>query len=111
MAKMNIGGKFYNIPDGASVSVVNNTVLVDGKRIPSDDVTICDVVIEGDTGSVRSDGSVTVKGNVNGSVDTKGSANTGNVTGDINAGGSVHASDITGSVNAGGSVNANKIGG
>ena len=108
--KMRINGKVYNIPAGANISVVNNVVLVDGKKIPSDDVQISDVIIEGDTGPVRADGSVTVNGNVTGNVDAGGSVKAGNVSGKVNAGGSVKAADITGSVNAGGSVKAERIG-
>ena len=107
---MNINGKTYNIPDGANVSVVNNVVLVDGKRIPTDDVKISDIVIEGNTGPVRSDGSVTVNGSVNGSVSAGGSVKCENIHGEVKTGGSVHATSIVGSVSAGGSVKANKIG-
>lgn len=110
MSKVQIGGKTYNIRDGANVSVINNRVIVDGQELPSDNVRIETVVIEGNTGPVRVDGSLTVQGSITGDVNVGGSCTVRDVTGDVKAGGSIHAQSVAGSAKAGGSVHAGKVG-
>jgi hypothetical protein len=110
MNKVQVGGKTYNVPDGARIDVVGNRILVDGKALPSEDVRFEEVRIMGNAGAVKSDVSVTVHGNVEGDVNCGGSFKGTVVNGSVEAGGSVKAECIDGSVSAGGSVKAGKIG-
>lgn len=100
---------------GNTVTVTNGVVYVDGEKVSEDDggetANILRVEITGNVGSVTSDKSVTVHGNVEGNVDARGSVNCDDVGGDVESGGSVNCDDVKGGVTAGGSVNADRIGG
>lgn len=97
-----INGKTYQ---GNSVSVVNNVVYVDGKRVDDKELpkTILQIDVQGTLGELKTDASVNC-GNVTGSVEAGGSVNCDSVGGNVNAGGSVNCDTVRGSVNAGGSV-------
>lgn len=102
--KVTLNGTTVEVPDGASVQVVNNRVLVDGREVLCVTGTRLDVVIhEGTVRELRADGSVQAQ-QVSGSVKAGGSVTCGNVGGDVKAGGSVKCGDVTGSIDAGGSV-------
>jgi hypothetical protein len=93
MARIVINGREFT---GSSVSIRNNTVIIDGKVQDDELGSVVEVrVIEGVIDRLETDASVTC----------------GEVRGGVSAGGSVHCSNITGSVNAGGSVKCDKIGG
>ena len=110
MGTIRVNGKTVHVPNGASISVRNGEISINGKKWEAgDDVRIGDVVIDGNVGEIRSEASVTVNGDVSGPVRAQGSVNANNISGDVTAGGSVNAHDISGKVSAGGSVNANKI--
>lgn len=119
MIKFN--GKVYS---GKNISIINNVVYVDGKRVDSDDTgktveihlmegaTIQKLVVEDAlgvtihgsvSGNVDAGGSVTC-GSVGGAVQAKGSVNSKSVGGDVKAGGSVMCGSVQGNVKAGGSV-------
>ena len=110
MNKIQIGGKTYTVRDGASISVINNRVMVDGQELPSDNVRIETVVVHGNTGALRVDGSLTVHGTVTGDVSVGASCTAKDISGEVKAGGSIHAQNIGGSAKAGGSVHAGKVG-
>jgi hypothetical protein len=93
MARIVINGREFT---GSSVSIRNNTVIIDGK-VQDDDLS---GVVE-----------IRVLDGVIDRLETDASVNCGEVRGGVSAGGSVHCSNITGSVNAGGSVKCDKIGG
>lgn len=114
-----INNKTYR---GNSVTVKNNVVYIDGKRVSDDDDDDNDLVpnssgilkveITGNVGSVKSDKSVNVRnGNVEGDVEARGSVNCDKVGGSVDAKGSVNCDGVKGNVTAGGSVNADNIGG
>ncbi len=103
MNKITINGKTYNVP-GGNISVQNNIVYVDGKKIEEGLSGIVEVKFTGDLASLRTDGSATVKGEVKGDVDAGGSVDCGNVGGSVDAGGSVSCRDVKGDIDAGGSV-------
>ena len=106
MGVMNINGRTYDVPNGASVSVVNGAVTIGGVAMDSYPKSAQVVVtVTGDVGSLDADGSVTVAGMVKGDVTAGGSLTVGgSVGGSVAAGGSVRCGDVRGSVSAGGSV-------
>lgn len=97
MNQIIINGKNYTFLDGANISIINDSLYIDGKKIDSNN-DIYDISI------------IVIKGNV-GNIDTDKSVNCGDVKGNINAGGSVNCDDINGDVTAGGSVNCDDVGG
>ena len=104
--KITINGVSIEVSQG-NITVRNGDVFVDGNRIHLKD-NIKDITIIGDTGDVDADGSVTVKGNVQGSIDAGGSIECGDVGGNVDAGGSVTAGSVEGDIDAGGSVRIHK---
>ena len=97
MNRIVINGKTYTFNDGANVSIINDSLYVDGKKIDSNQ-NIYDISV------------IKIEGNVN-NIETDKSVNCGDVKGNINAGGSVNCDDIEGDVTAGGSVNCDDVGG
>ena len=69
MGKVVVNGRVYNTPDGASVSVINNKVYVDGKLyedFSENKEKNIKITIEGDIQAVKVDcGDITVHGNAN----------------------------------------------
>lgn len=62
------------------------------------------IEFQGDLATLDCGGSVNVKGNVLGNVDSGGSVECGDVGGDVDAGGSVKCGKVNGDVDAGGSI-------
>ncbi len=94
MGVMFINNKRIEVPNGSSISVINNEVYVDGKLWVDKD-SMSDIAkenpqitikIEGDVGSLTSSGSVEVSGKVNGDISAKGSVTCGDVSGSVSAG-------------------------
>lgn len=104
MNRIFVNGKEI-VCNGKSVSVINGTVIVDGKVIDgNENNNNVEVVINGDVESVNCDGIVRIQGNAR-SVKCGGSCSVGGtVSGDVQTGGSVHCGNIGGSVFAGGSI-------
>ncbi|MEC2335199.1 hypothetical protein [Bacillus subtilis] len=105
-----INGKSYS---GRSVIINNDQVIVDGV-LQTDgfgDVKEIKVDAKGFAGILVIEGNATIKGNIDGQVQTRGSLSCKNIFGDVSAGGSINCEDIDGDANAGGSVNCNCIGG
>lgn len=103
-----INGKTYR--GGNNISIVNGKVTIDG--IPQDGEPLTGVVevkVEGNLTSLRTDASVTVKGDVLGDVDAGGSVQCGAVGGEVDAGGSINCGAVNGDVDAGGSVNCGDV--
>lgn len=96
-----VNGKTYNIPNGGSVSVIDNVVYCNGKiitdcnKLEAKEISI---VVQGDNNTVSSDlADITVNGNANNvstkSGDIKINGNTNEVStlsGDIEVMGSIH---------------------
>jgi len=101
MARIVINGREFT---GSSVSIRNNTVIIDGK-VQDDDISgVVEVrVIEGIIDRLETDASVNC-GDVKGGVSAGGSVHCGNVAGSVTAGGSVKCDKVGGNITAGGSV-------
>lgn len=120
MAKITVNGSTFEVPDGASVSINNGSIVVNGGNLTSysrngnvqidiqgnvgDLTTEGSVKVSGNSGAIKADGSVTVGGAVAGSVKADGSVTCKDVQGDLKAGGSVSCGNVGGSVKAGGSI-------
>lgn len=107
MGKVIVNGMEFDISDGASVSVINGEVLINGRAaVDIDKAARVTIEIRDSTvGVVRADrGDVTVTGDVMGSVQAGTGVTCGNVGGDVRAGTSVTCGAVAGSVKAGVSV-------
>ena len=102
MSSITIDGKTFS---GNSVSIVDGKVTIDGVVQDGTLEGVVELHITGTLGSLRTDGSVHMKGNVEGDVDAGGNVNCGDVKGDVDAGGNVNCGDVKGDVDAGGNVN------
>lgn len=102
-----INGKTYQ---GNNVVMNNGTIIIDGITVEGDFNGSAPIQMSGDIHSLRTDGSATVDGNVQGNVNAGGSLKCGNIEGSANAGGSLKCGDIQGSAMAGGSLKCNKAG-
>jgi len=107
MGNVTINGKTYV---GNNISIIDNNVIIDGTtQYKNKDNNVVNIEIVGNTGKILCNGSVTVKGNVNGNVDCGGSCSiSGDVVGNIDCGGSCNANDVKGDIDAGGSVNCSR---
>jgi hypothetical protein len=106
-----VNGNSIEVPDGASISVVNGTVYIDGNQVGSAVNNQIKIKVEGTLASLTVDrGSVECQ-NVEGNVKCGGSATAANVGGKVDAGGSVQCGDVGGDVDAGGSVQCGKVNG
>ena len=108
MAIININGNTIEIPDGASINICNNSVIVNGNSVASYNSNTPKIEITGNVGSLKCSGSATVSGNVEGNVDAGGSVTCNDVHGDVDAGGSVRCGNVSGDVDAGGSVHMSR---
>lgn len=115
MGTVSINGKTVTIPDGKSVSIVNNKIFVDGVEFKTDKGTVegLTIIVQGNVEKleVKSDNQITIQGNISGDAEIEGSLNCDSIGGNVSAGGSVNCDDIKGNVSAGGSVNCDDIGG
>lgn len=112
--KVTVNGTTVEVPDGASVSVVNNEIIVNGCKVDSAVFSNeLKIIVEGGLINLKTDrGSITVNGDVKGNVDAGGSATiTGSVGGKVDASGSVSCGDVKGNVDASGSVKCGNVGG
>jgi len=97
-----INGMKISTSRSGNISIVNDTVYVDGKSVKLGDSK--DIKIEGNCGTIKCNGNVQVSGNVNGNIDCGDSCHCGDVEGSIDAGGSVTAKNAKANIDAGGSV-------
>lgn len=100
---VSVNGKTYTVT-GKNIVMINDKVYVDGKEITSAESQTINIIVEGNANQVQCNGSVEVRGDVNGNIDCGGSVVCGNITGDIDCGGSVTCSEVKGDIDAGGSV-------
>lgn len=100
MGSITINGKTYK---GNNVSVINNAVWIDGKKVEEKDQTIVGIKLEGDVQNVHSDVGVNC-GDVKGNVTCNGSVTCDRVEGNVVADGSVICDKVYGSIKAKGSV-------
>ena len=110
MSTVHINGRIVDVPDGSSISIVNNKLYVNGLEWEGDDggdgrlTGVVRVELSGDIKDVRTDASLHVHGDVHGSATASGSIQCQNITGHVKAGGSVKCNDVAGNINAAGSV-------
>lgn len=112
MTTVCVGGVNYQVPDGASISIRNNTVFVNGKPFTGGDTNDnrFQIEITGVVADVKVDhGDVTVHGNVTGTVDAGGNITCQNVGGDVDAGGNITCKNVEGNADAGGNIHCGDI--
>jgi hypothetical protein len=110
MSKVVVNGKTFEIPNGVSVSIVNNKVYINNELWTDIEATgPVKLIVDGDIGTIMTEGSAEINGTVNGHVDVGGSLKVynGGIQGNVHVGGSVKCEKITGGVVAGGSVHCN----
>ena len=102
MAEMIINGKNFRVPDGASVSILNGKVIVDGAIIEYESSSkILNIVINGTIEKVETTSAdMTINGNVFSAKTKSGDISVnGDVVGDISA--------VSGYINISGEVHGN----
>ena len=107
MSTVHVNGLIVEVPDGSSISIVNNKLYVNGLEWEGDDGRLTGVVrveLSGYIKEVKTDVSLHVYGDVQGGAEAGGSIQCGNITGHVRAGGSVTCKDVGGNINAVGSV-------
>lgn len=102
-----VNGRAISV-SGNNISIINDAIYVDGKKIEGGLSGAVEVSFTGDICSLKCDGEVTIKGNVLGNIDCGGSCECGDVGGYVDAGGSVRCGKVNGDVDAGGSVRISK---
>ena len=107
MSTVHVNGRIVEVPDGSSISIVNNKLYVNGLEWEGNDGRLTGVVrieLSGDIKEVKTDVSLHVHGDVHGSATAGGSIQCGNITGHVRAGDYVKCGDVSGNINAVGSV-------
>lgn len=100
---LTINGKTITY-SGRNISVMNDSVIVDGTVIKSGLENNIKVVVNGNVNKLECAGSVEVHGN-SGDIDCSGSCKVdGDVNGDIDASGSVICGNVSGDIDCSGSV-------
>lgn len=94
--------------NGNNISVINNSIYVDGKVVQSDLSGDVNIKFEGDLASLKCNGSATINGNIKGDVDVGGSLDCNDIVGNIDVGGSVRCGKVSGDIDAGGSVKCSR---
>ena len=114
MNKMTINGRtIINHGNGAyyenikNLSIINGKITIDGKEVTKLEGNNNTIIIEGDCGNIKADGSVEVRGSCK-SIDCGGSVNCGDVGGDVDCVGSVNCRNVGGDIDCGGSVSMRK---
>lgn len=112
MQTISINGVELQVPDGASVSIVNGVVQINNNTVHN--LGNANIVIgsQGSKFTIHCDKDVTIDGDVAGGVKAKGNVSCRNVTGGIEAN-EVKCGNVTGGIEANGNVvcNGNVTGG
>lgn len=100
-----VNGVKIDIPEGASVSIRNNKVFINGEEYKSKELEnkeFANIIVNGNAGNISCDNSVEVKGDVKGDISCGNSVKIDkNVIGDIDCGNSVSISgNHTGTIDA-----------
>lgn len=103
MNKIIINGKSI-ATSGTNITVNNNTVYVNGRKIEDGLEGIVKIEFQGDLASLQSCYSVEVNGNIHGKVGAGTSVRCKDVYSDVTAGTSIKCDEVQGSVDAGTSI-------
>ena len=98
-----VNDKTYYV-QGNNITMINDKIYVDGKKITSGESQSITIIVEGNVNHVQCNGTVEVHGDVNGNIDCGGSVSCGNITGNIDCGGSVICKEVKGDIDAGDSI-------
>jgi len=103
-----VNGKTYK---GNNITISNGDVIIDGiLQEPIDGKPRLEISVSGDSKiDITSDEVITIKGNVNGNVESKNNVNCNNIYGNVNAGMNVNSDDINGDAKAGMNINCDDI--
>ena len=107
MNTIRFNGNEITFEDGASVSICNGTIQINGSVSGKYDSSTPKIEVYGNVGNLDCTGSATISGDVKGYVDAGGSVTCGNVGSYVDAGGSVKCGTVKGNIDAGGSVTIN----
>ena len=89
MNSITINGKTI-VSSGDTVIVRNGNIISDGVTIQDNLRGNVEITIDGDVRDIEASGSVTVNGNVNGSIDAMGNVTvSGNINGDVDCMGNI----------------------
>lgn len=110
-----INGKSISYSGNGSISIVNGKVIVDGKRIDSEDSKTINITILGDIKDLNIDycETISVSGTVGDLQTTSGDVNCKDISGDVQStSGNIECGNVNGSVKTvSGNVRANEISG
>jgi len=108
MSKINVNGLEIEVPDGASISIVNGIVKVNNNSIH--DIGSNNIIIgtQGSKFTIHCDKDVMVDGNVSGGIKANGNVSCRNVTGGIEAN-EVTCGNVTGGIISKGNVSCNGL--
>ena len=95
-----INGDTYQV-EGNNIMIRNGKIIVDGKVINDEKVSVSKVIVTGNCESINCDGSVEINGD-------SGRVKCGGSCGSVSAGGSVTCGNVEGEVLDGGSVKCRK---
>ncbi|MGG1659557.1 hypothetical protein [Brevibacillus sp. NRS-1366] len=107
MNTITINGQSIQV-SGRNISIVNNSVIVDGVVVQSGLSGIVKVEFTGDLASLQTSGDASIQGNINGDVSASGDVKCGDVGGDVRASGDINCGHVNGSVKASGDVISNR---
>ncbi|MDR1144971.1 MAG: hypothetical protein LBK71_02400 [Verrucomicrobiales bacterium] len=110
MGTLIVNGVTYKVGSNASVSITNDTVIINNKIAGSIKGRNIKVTLNGKVKLLQAtDGDIVVSGDVHGNVDAGGSVRAQAIHGSVDAGGSVQTKSIGGDADAGGSITATTI--
>lgn len=107
MNSVTVNGISINVPNGSSISVINNQVYIDGVLSKGGEPVnnILKIEVHGDITLNQCDGNLHVLGNIRGPVSVDGNLQcSGQINGDVRADGNVICGKISGFVKAGGNI-------
>lgn len=101
-----INGVVYDTPKGASISVNNGRVIINGKDVTNEhsDAKEINITIQGDVAKAKVDNNLIINGNVVNAEAGNNIAVEGNIEGRCSAGNNIKADIINGNCSAGNNI-------
>lgn len=105
-----INGISYDVPRGASITVNNGKVIINGKDVSNDfaDAKEINITIQGYVESIEANNNILIEGNVGVAKSGNNLSVSGDILGSASAGNNIKANDIHGSANAGNNIYSDK---